>query len=65
MNKHSYDQFKGQKDSSEHSRLQEINHFTDKISHEVFRKTPEEKQLLKTRMYAYPNKNHCPVPPNN
>ncbi len=65
MNTHSYDHFRGQKDTSEYARLQEINHFTTKISHEIFKKTPAEKQELKTRMYAYPSKHGAPVPPNN
>jgi hypothetical protein len=29
------------------------------------RKTPQEKLELKNRMVNYPNKRHCPVPPNN
>lgn len=58
---HAYDHFRNDKGSTEYLRLQEINHFTTKISAEVFKKTPEEKQLLKTRMYAFPNKNHTPV----
>lgn len=65
MTHHAYDQFRNQKDTSEYLHLQEINHFSSKISFEVFKKTPAEKAETKTRMYAYPNKNHCPVPPNN
>jgi len=58
---HSYQQFANQKDCSEYLHIQQINHFNTKLSSAVFRKTPEERQLLKTRMYAFPNKRHTPV----
>jgi hypothetical protein len=65
FNDHPYQQYANQKDSSEYYHLQQIRHFQERFDWKVFQKTPEEKQILKTRMYSYPNKNHCPVPPNN
>ena len=62
---HSYDQYRKDKDSSEGARMREIDHFTTRISAEVFRKSPQEKQETKTRMYKYPNKRHCPIYPNS
>lgn len=62
---HAYEQYRNQKDCSEYVHLQMINHFQHKLSFEVFQKSPEEKQILKTRMYAYPSKHGAPVPPNN
>lgn len=63
--KHLYDQYRNMKDTSEKYHMEVIDHLRTRISFEMFRKSDEEKALTKTRMYAYPNKNHCPVPPNN
>lgn len=62
---HVYEQFRNTKETSEQARIQEIDHFRTRISHEVFSKTYAEKAELATRMRNYPNKNHRPVPPNN
>lgn len=61
---HAYDQVSGN-DSSEVKHMEEIKHFTTKRSFERFQKTPAEREELRTRMLAYPNKNGKPVPPNN
>ncbi len=61
---HVYDQYRREhpdKQSSEGWRIRQAEHFHTKFSPEVYKKTPEEKALLKTRMYAFPNKNHTPV----
>lgn len=64
---HVYDQYRKEhpdKQTSEGWQIRMADHFQEKFSHEVFKKTAEEKQMLKTRMYAYPSKHGAPVPPN-
>lgn len=65
MKDHAYSLFANQKDTSEWYHLQQLTHFQSKFSWEVFKKTDAEKAELKNRMYNYPNKNHCPIPPNS
>jgi hypothetical protein len=65
---HSYDQYRKEhpdQQTSEGWRIRTAEHFRSKFSREVFKKTAEEKQELKTRMYKYPSKHGAPVPPNN
>lgn len=47
-------------DTSEayHQRIQD--HFQEKISHEIFRKTPEEREALNTAIRQHKGKNHAP-----
>ncbi len=62
---HPYSLFKRDESSSERAHLLELDHMMEKVSAERFKQTPKEKEELKKRMYAYPNKNHAPIPPNN
>lgn len=49
-------------ETSEQLREIEITHFASKLNPARYaKKTAEEKQELKTRMYAHPAKNHSPV----
>jgi hypothetical protein len=65
---HCYDQFRKEhpdNQTSEGWRIRSAEHFQQKFNRNVFKKTADEKQELKNRMYRYPSKHGAPVPPNN
>lgn len=65
MNSHPYFQYRNS-EISEGLYYQALMHFSTKIDFgSMRRKTQQEKDELKTRMLAYPNKNHRPVSANN
>lgn len=59
-NSHSYDQFRGQRDTSENFHLKTIDDRLNKRSAERWRKTPEEKEELKKQMSLHPTGKHAP-----
>jgi len=59
--RHAYDAFGNVANTSEKSRIEEINHFMERESFERFKKTPEEKAELATAIQRYPNRNHKPM----
>lgn len=48
------------KDGSEHEHIKMLNHFRTRISHEIFRKTPAEREELKTAQAKHPTDKHKP-----
>jgi hypothetical protein len=56
---HAYDDFAGQRDTSEHQHLQSVNNIVEKRK-DWKQKTKEEKKELKEAMYNHPSGKHAP-----